>query len=103
MKHLVGKLITKKVPFMGDEVEIRKLSVKEVLEVQEIVKKASKDKSEKSQLKLVQDVLKIAVTGANELSDEEFNGFPLGELSAVSEEILAYSGIGGEGVPPKGN
>jgi hypothetical protein len=33
MKHLVGKRITKKVPFMGDEVEIIKLSVGQVLEV----------------------------------------------------------------------
>lgn len=102
MKHLVGKTLSKKVPFMGDEVEIRKLSIAEVLNVQKIVKAASKDKSEEGQVKLIRDVVKIAVTGASELTDEEFNGFPLGELSDISEAILKYSGIG-EGATPKGN
>jgi len=39
MKHLVGKKIGKKVSFMDDEVEILKLSVSEVLEVQKIIEK----------------------------------------------------------------
>jgi hypothetical protein len=28
MKHLINKELTEKVPFMGDEVEVRKLTVK---------------------------------------------------------------------------
>jgi len=94
MKHLVGKVITKKVPFMGDEVEIRKLSVNEVFKVQELVKKSTKSKSEEDQISLLRDVIRLAVVGADEVTDEEFNTFPIGELSDVTDNVLKFSGIG---------
>jgi hypothetical protein len=96
MKHLVGKRITKKVPFMGDEVEIIKLSVGQVLEVQKLLNKSSKSKSEESQVELIRDVVKLAVIGANELSNEDFKQFPLAELNELSEAIISYSGLGGD-------
>ena len=96
MKHLVGKVITEKVDFMGDQVEVRKLSVKEVLEIQRIVDKSTKSKSEDAQLQLLQDVIKVAVVGADEISSEEFSQFPLGELNKLTESILNLSGLGGE-------
>jgi len=96
MKHLVGKVITKKTPFMGDEVEIRKLSVKEVLKVQDLTKAAAKSKDESSQLGLLKDVIQIAVVGADELTEEDFNNFPIGELNVLSNSILEYSGLLGE-------
>lgn len=94
MKHLVGKVITKKVPFMGDEVEVRKMSVSEVMKIQELVKKANKSKAEDSQLGLLRDVIRLAVLGADEITDEDFNTFPIGELSELSNEILSFSGLG---------
>jgi hypothetical protein len=94
MKHLVGKVITKKVPFMGDEVEVRKMSVSEVMKIQELVKKANKSKAEDAQLGLLRDVIRLAVLGADEITDEDFNTFPIGELSELSNEILGFSGLG---------
>jgi hypothetical protein len=94
MKHLVGKVITKKVPFMGDEVEVRKMSVHEVMKVQDMVKKSNKSKAEDAQIGLLRDVIRLAVIGAEEISDEDFNTFPIGELSDLSNEILAFSGLG---------
>jgi len=96
MKHLVGKVITKKVPFMGEEVSIRKLSVNEVLAVQEIVKKAQKAKGEEAQIMLLQDVIKVAVPEAQELTDEDFKTFPIGELSELTESILSFAGLSGD-------
>jgi len=96
MKHLVGKVITEEVDFMGDKVEVKKLSVQEVLEIQKIVDASTKSKSEKAQLTLLQDVIKIAVVGANEITSEEFSQFPLGELNQLTESILNLSGLGGE-------
>jgi len=96
MKHLVGKVITKKVPFMGEEVEIRKLSVNEVLKVQKIVQKASKAKGEESQIMLLQDVIKVAVPEAEGLTSEDFKTFPIGELSELTESILAFAGLSGD-------
>jgi len=94
MKNLVGKIITVKVPFMDDEVEVRKLTVLQVMGITKLVAKSQKSKAEDAQLGLIRDVLRLAVVGAEELTDEEFNGFPLGALSDLSEEVLAVSGLG---------
>jgi hypothetical protein len=93
MKHLVGKVITRKAEFMGEEVDIRKLSVKEVTKIQELVKKLSKSKVESYQLKLLTEVIKLAVVDAEEITDEEFYQFPLDELNKLSNSILSYSGL----------
>lgn len=79
---------------MDDEVEVRKLSVSEVFKVQELVKKQSKKSDDASQLGLLRDVIRLAVVGAESLSDEDFDQFPLGELSNLSNNILAFSGLG---------
>lgn len=95
MKHLVGKTVTKKIPFMGDEVEVKKLTVGEVFDLQDVINKSQnkKEKDPKAEIKLLRDILRIAVIGANEISDEDFDGFPISELNALSEEILAVSGL----------
>lgn len=93
MKHLVGKVLTEKVPFMGDEVEVRKLTVKELFGLQDIISAAGKD--EHGQMKLLRDVIRIAVIGADELSDEDFESFPVSELTVLSEAIMSVSGLGG--------
>ena len=96
MKHLVGKQIKKKVEFMDDEVEIRKLSVSEVLEVQKLIEKNQKLKNpEEGSIKLLSSVIKLAVPEAEELTPEDFQSFPIQELNSLSEEILSYSGLGG--------
>lgn len=94
MKHLVGKVITKKVEFMGDKVEVRKMSVAEVMDVQKVVKESAKSKSDDSQISLLRDVIRIAVVGADELSDQDFNTFPIAELNELSNAILTFSGLG---------
>jgi len=95
MKHLVGKSLTEKVPFMDDEVEVRKLTVGQVLELQKIINTAADSEDEQAQLRLLCDITKIAVVGAEELTDEDFNTFPISELTALSEHIMRLSGLGG--------
>lgn len=94
MKHLVGKVQTKKVAFMGDEVEIRKLPVSEILELQEHIQKASEAGD---QLGLLRHVLRVAVIGADELTDEDFNTFPPSDLNGLVEEILEFCGLSSKG------
>ena len=45
-KSLVGKRLSKSVNFMGQKVDIKKLSVSEVMEIQEKAKEAEKDEKE---------------------------------------------------------
>lgn len=95
MKHLVGKEITEEFDFMGDKVQVRKLTVKEVLKVQKEISALSKAKDETSQLKIVREILRRTVKGAEEMTDEEFDNFPLGELTSLVEKSVGFSGMGG--------
>jgi len=94
MKHLVGKKITQKVSFMNDEVEVRKLTVSEVMKIQELLRKAQNKKTDYDDIALIKDVIRMAVTDASEISDEEFNNFPVGELTKLSGSIMSISGLG---------
>jgi len=95
MKHLVGKSLTEKVPFMGDEVEVKKLTVGQVLALQKVINLAADSKDDSAQLRLLCDIIKIAVVGAEKLTDEDFNTFPVSELTVLSEHIMRLSGLGG--------
>jgi hypothetical protein len=95
MKHLVGKTITEKVPFMGDEVEVKKMTVGEILDMQKLINSAAKSKKEDAQIGLLRDIIRVAVIDAADITDEEFNSFPISELNSLSEKILELSGIGG--------
>lgn len=92
MKHLVNKPMTKKVKFMGEDVEIKKLSVGEVMQIQQKSKSIAED--EKASIELLQFVISSAVKGAEELTAEDFESFPIDELSKLSNAVMEYSGLG---------
>ncbi|QGH74604.1 hypothetical protein DSS3PM1_00068 [Bacteriophage DSS3_PM1] len=99
MKNLVGKRVEKSVDFVGDQVVIRKLSVSEVMEVQKLVAehggvKEGDDPS--NPMALVRGVIRLGVNGADELTDEDFDTFPIDELNTLVSAVLAFSGIGEE-------
>jgi hypothetical protein len=89
MKHLVGKKMSTEVSFMGETVKITKLSVAEILKIQDSTKK-QKAGDEVSTLRLL---IKMAVEGAKDLSDQEIESFPLDELSKLGSEIIKFSGM----------
>ena len=99
MKHLVGKLITKKVPFMGDEVEVKKLTVGEILELQKVIAKVGESDDAEKQIGLLRDIIKVAVIGADELTDADFQTFPIEELNKLSNSVMSLSGLGSDTSP----
>jgi hypothetical protein len=94
MKHLVGKTIIEKVEFMGEELQVKKLTVTEVFKIQDLIKKAQNKKTEYDDIGLIKDVIRMAVIGAEEITDEDFNSFPVGELTSLSERIMEIAGLG---------
>ena len=94
IKNLVGKKMTKAVKFMGEEVKISKLSVAQVTDIQERAKGLSDESSEG--FDILKTVIRSSVEGGADLSDEDFDGFPMDELSKLSQEIMKFSGIGQE-------
>ena len=94
IRNLIGRKMTKLVKFMGEDVKIFKLTVAEVLTIQEAAKGSEED--DNKGFDVLKTVIRSAVEGASELTDEDFKGFPMDELSKVSNEIMKFSGIGNE-------
>lgn len=95
LKGLIGKKMSKEVPFMGTKVKINKLNVSEVLAIQEKAKTIAENDAES--FALLRLVISTAVEEAADLTEEDFNNFPLDELSNLSAEIMKYSGLGEKG------
>jgi hypothetical protein len=94
IKALVGQRMTKTVKFLSGDVKISKLTVSEVLEIQNKARDAEKD--ENSGLELLKTVIRMGVEGGDDLDDTDFDNFPMEELSKLSNEIMKYSGLGQE-------
>jgi len=69
-------------------------TLEEVMEIQEKAKAI--EESDSAGLDLLQTVIRSAVEGASDLADEDFQTFPMDELSKLSNEIMKFSGIGSE-------
>ena len=100
-KSLVGKRATKKFAFLGTDVEVNKLSINQVNAIQEqvaalpkIVEGEDSSEASRAHLKLMISVIKLAVVGAGEVSDEDFMNFPLSDLQKLSDDVLRHSGLG---------
>ena len=94
LKSLVGNKVSKNVKFMGQDLEISKLTVSQVLEIQKLAKEAGEDEDANFNLLLL--VIRSSAKGGEELTDEDFDSFPIDELSVLSNNIMLYSGVAGE-------
>lgn len=93
MKNLIGKKLTKTVKFMGEDVKVSKLTVSEVMAIQTKAKELEGG-DDSSGFEVLKTVIKSAVEGASDLSDDDFVSFPMDELSKLSAEVMKFSGIG---------
>ena len=94
MKALIGKRMDKAYKFMNTDIKVSKLSVAQVLAVQELANNASADG--KAGFELIKQVIKMSVKESEELTDEDFATFPMDELTKLSNEIMKFSGLGAE-------
>jgi len=125
IKGLVGKKMSKSIKFMGENINIFKLSVSQVMEIQALARVVEanakdqnkiKDTFDKEQaklllanpehyveeyeapedvdnIKLLRSVVRMSVEGAEELTDEDFQTFPMDELAKLSSDIMVFSGV----------
>jgi len=91
MKHIKIVDITKKIPFLEQEVEIKQLTVKGVKELQTTL---DKSKDDVSGLSTLSAIFKATVIGADSMKDKDFENFPIQALTELSNEILTYNGLG---------
>lgn len=93
-EKLIGKKMTKPVKFMGEDVKVSKLSVHQILAIQEAAKAADTD--ETKGFEILKTIIRSSAEGADTISDEDFSNFPMDELSKLSNEIMNFSGISGD-------
>jgi hypothetical protein len=93
-RNLIGRRMSKNWKFMNEEVKINKLSVEQVLEIQELANKVEGNNTQG--FELLKRVIKMSAEGSEDLSDDDFAKFPMDELTKLSNEIMKYSGLGGE-------
>ena len=96
IKGLVGRKMTKAVKFCDGEVNISKLSVGQVQQIQAAAKANEGD--DEGGLKVLHTVIGLAVEGGADLTEEDFAEFPMEELSKLSNEIMKFSGIASDEV-----
>jgi hypothetical protein len=106
--NFVGKRMTKSVKFMGEDVNITKMSVHEVQEIQAVaaamqaVAKEHEEAgtvnpdAESSDFGVLKLILRLGVEGAKDLTDAEIEDLPIDELSRLSNEVMKYVGLGAE-------
>lgn len=94
LRELISKPVTKTTKFMGENIEIKKLTLGQVTDIQELAAKGSED-DEKSGLEVLKTVIRMSVSDAEDLSDQEFEAFPMDELANLSNAIMAFSGMAG--------
>lgn len=97
IKALVGKKVEKEVTFMGEKLKISKLTLEEVEKMQELAKAAESNKDASEGFEVLRMIIRSSADGGSDLSDEDFSGFPIDELSKLSNEIMKFSGIGEAG------
>ena len=91
MKHIKIVQITKKTPFLNQEVEIKQLTVKGIKDLQKSLDKNKDD--DVSGLKTLSAIFKQTVVGAEDMKESEFENFPIKALSQLSQDILEYNGL----------
>jgi pterin-4a-carbinolamine dehydratase len=94
IKDLLNKRMTENAKFMGQTVEIHKLSVSEVMEIQELAKEL--EANPEKGFDVLKRVIKLGTKDAEDLTDEDFNRAPLDELSKLANSIMKHSGIGAD-------
>ena len=93
--RFVGSKVTKKVKFLNAEIDIQKLSVSQVVKVQELAKILEDAPTEDGNLQLLFLVLRQGAEELADISDEDMGSIAMDELTKLSAEIMKYSGLGG--------
>jgi len=93
--RFIGAKIKKSIKFMGQDLEIKKLTVSQVLQIQEKAKEIGDIDSELANIELLVFVIKSSADELAELTKDELNEFPMEELTSLSNAIMQYSGLAG--------
>jgi len=90
---LMKKNRTKKITFMGGELEIKMLTFNQIKQFSELAEAAENANDIESNSKQMAELLKVSVVGMEELSIDDIGEIPLGTLTDVVNEVLLFNGL----------
>jgi len=91
--RFMGSKVSKKTKFMNEDIDIHKLTVAQVLGIQEKAKEITDEANEKENIGILLYVIRAGTPELKDLSDDEICALPMDELTNLSNEILKYSGL----------
>lgn len=92
LRELINNRTTKLVPFLGKRIDINKLTLAECTEIQKMAREVDAEDPEKG-FNLLRHVIRVGVPAASDFTDEDFENFPMDDLSKLSDEVLKYAGM----------
>lgn len=88
MKHLVNKKdFFKTATFMGEEIQFRPVTVGLAKKIDALAKDIT-DENQADNLDVLKFIITETVVGAEDLTDEDFESFPITELVKLTEDIM---------------
>jgi hypothetical protein len=91
-----GSKTTKKIKFVGQDLEIVKLTVAQALKVQDAVKDAENNEAADANLGILLLVLQQGAPDLSDMTMEDLKDFPMNDLTLLSADIMKFSGMTGE-------
>lgn len=96
LRELSNKRIYEDYVFIDLKIKVAKLSVNEVLKIQVLAKQRNTDELDgNANIRLLREIINMAVEDMKELTEEEFSNFPIDSLTKLSEHIMNLAGMGG--------
>ena len=97
MRNLLKKAQpTTTIEFMGEELEVLKLSTKQVKDFQAAASKlreAAGEDATTAGFEIQRYIVRTAVVGAADLSDDELDSFPMADFSKLVGDVLEAAGL----------
>jgi hypothetical protein len=88
-----GAKASKKTKFVGQDIDIVKLTVSQALQVQDVVKLAEGDDNPDANLNILLTVLKFGAPDLVDMTLDDLKEFPMQDLTLLSSEIMKHSGM----------
>lgn len=94
MRKFVGNLQTQKVPFMGKEIEIKKLTAGAVKRIGEATKNNGEEEALSSLVVIFNEAV-VLPKGEEPIDTALLEEFPLDELNNLATSIMGFAGVKG--------
>lgn len=91
--RFIGSTAKKKLTFLGQELEIAKLNINQVLEIQALTREAEASGDNNSGIKVISAVVRAGAADLRELTQTELQELPMDDLSELSNAIMDFSNL----------